>query len=216
MAIPDPTLILRLTHIDNLPILLQRGGLHAPNSVPNDGVRYKTIHNLEIQAQRRVQRIPCGPSGTIHDYVPFYFGERSPMLYQLHTGRVAGYNEGQEALIYLVSTAQRVQQQNLPFVFSDGHGIAAFTRWFATLAELDQVDWKAVKATYWQDTVEDMDRQRRKQAEFLIYRFCPWSLLLGIAVHNEERKAQAEAILQNFPMPMRFAVKVRRDWYYKD
>lgn len=145
---------------------------------------------------------------------PFYFGERSPMLYQLHTGRVTGYNEGQESLIYLVSTAQRVQQQNLPFVFSDGHGIAAFTRWFATLTELEQVDWTAVKAKYWRDTVEDMDRQRRKQAEFLIYRFCPWSLLWGIAVHNEKQKAQVEAILQNFPAPMRFPVKVRRDWYY--
>lgn len=90
MAIPHPTLILRLTHIDNLSILLQRGGLHAPNTAPTDGLRYKTIHNLEIQAQRRVQCIPCGPGGTIHDYVPFYFGERSPMLYQLHTGWVPG------------------------------------------------------------------------------------------------------------------------------
>lgn len=216
MAIPDPTLILRLTHIDNLPILLQRGGLHAPNTAPSDGLHYKTIHNLEIQAHRRVQPVPCGPGGAIHDYVPFYFGERSPMLYQLYTGRVAGYNEGQEPLIYLVSTAQRVQQQNIPFVFSDGHGIAVFTRWFATLAELDQVDWKAVKATYWNDTVENMDRQRRKQAEFLIHRFCPWSVLGGIAVLNEVRKAQVEAILQNFPAEMRFPVKVRPGWYYKD
>lgn len=214
MAIPQPTLIMRLTHVDNLPILLQRGGLHAPNSAPNDGLLYKTIHNLDIQAQRRVQRLPCGPGGTIHDYVPFYFGARSPMLYQLHTGKVTGYNEGQEPLIYLVSTAQRVQQQNVPFVFSDGHGIAAFTSWFATLADLEKVDWGTVNATYWRDTAEDMDRQRRKQAEFLIHRFCSWSLLGGIAVYNEQRKTQVKAILQSFPTTTGFLVKVRRDWYY--
>lgn len=214
MEIPQQTRIVRLIHIDNLPILLQRGGLHAPNSAPNDDLIYKTIHNLDIQAQRRLQHIPCGPGGTIHDYVPFYFGERSPMLYQLHTGRVAGYSDGQDPLIYLVSTAQRVQQQNVPFVFSDGHGIAAFTSWFADLVDLNKVDWAAVKATYWRDIAEDTDRQRRKQAEFLVHRFCPWSLLLGVAVYNEARKAQVEAILQNFPGTIHFPVKVRRDWYY--
>ena len=30
----------------------------------------------------------------MHDYVPFYFGVLSPMLLQLKTGRVTGYNEG--------------------------------------------------------------------------------------------------------------------------
>ncbi len=27
---------------------------------------------------------------------------------------------------------------------------------------------------YWRDDVNDMGRQRRKQAEFLIYQSCPW------------------------------------------
>ncbi len=214
MAIPHPTLIVRLIHIDNLPLILKRGGLHAPNHTPNDGQIYKTIHNSDIQAQRRVRSIPCGPGGAIHDYIAFYFGTRSPMLYQLHTGWVTGYTEGQLPLIYLVSTVQRVQQQNLPFVFSDGHGIAAFTNWFADLADLDKVDWTAVTANIWRDTAEDLDRQRRKQAEFLIHRFCPWSLLIGIAVHNEQRQTEVEAILQNFPGTAGLAVKVRRDWYY--
>ena len=91
---------------------------------------------------------------------------------------------------------------------------AGLPRWFATLAELEEVDWAAVRATYWRDTAEDMDRQRRKPAEFLIHRFCPWSALGGIAVYDEQRKTQVEAILQHFPFTMGFPVKVRRDWYY--
>lgn len=94
------------------------------------------------------------------------------MLLQLKTGRVEGYNEGQEPLIYLVSSAQRVRDSGAGFVFSDGHGIAAFTEWYAGLADLDKVDWDMVFQRYWRDTVDDMDRQRRKQAEFLVYRFC--------------------------------------------
>ena len=85
MPVPNPTPILRFLHIDNLHICLRRVGLHAPNFTPEDGLYYRTIHNLDIQSQRQTRRILCGPRGVIHDYVPFYFGQRSPMLLQLHT-----------------------------------------------------------------------------------------------------------------------------------
>ena len=36
VGMPDShTLIRRLVHIENLPVLLQRRGLHAPNATPN-------------------------------------------------------------------------------------------------------------------------------------------------------------------------------------
>jgi len=54
--------------------------------------------------------------------------------------------------------------------FSDGHGIAAFTQWFDDVTNLNQIEWDMVQADYWADTIVDMDRQRRKQAEFLVCR----------------------------------------------
>ncbi len=74
MAAPRPTPIFRLVHLDSLAVCLNRGGLHAPNHAPSDGLAYRTIHNVDVQSQRRVMGIPCGPRGVIHDYVPFYFG----------------------------------------------------------------------------------------------------------------------------------------------
>jgi len=111
MQAPVPTPIYRLIHVDNLPILLHRGGIHAPNKTPNDGLIYRTIHNVEIQQKRYLKKIPCSPGGVIHDYVPFYFGYLSPMMVQLKTGQVSGYDEGQEPLIYLVSHAQTIQKK---------------------------------------------------------------------------------------------------------
>jgi hypothetical protein len=214
MTVPRPTPIYRFLHIDNLDVCLRRGGLHAPNQTPEDDHVYRTIHNPDVQAQRRMNRIPCGPDGSIHDYVSFYFGPRSPMLLQLHTGRVEGYRDGQEQLVYVVSTAQAIEDAPLPFVFSDGHGIAAFTRWFDDLTELIQVDWEAVAARYWADTVEDMDRQRRKQAEFLVYRECPWNLITEIGVLNAGAQSRVENILQGFDPVMRRPVRVQPGWYY--
>ena len=214
MPVPDPTPIYRIMHLENLRVCLERGGLHAANHVPDDGLGYKTIHNEDIQRVRRVKLIPCDPGGTIHDYVSFYFGPRSPMLYQLHTGWVSGYSEGQEPIIYLVSTVQRVYDAGAQYVFSDGHGIAAFTHWYDAPDDLDQVDWTAVNTTSWHDTVDDMDRQRRKQAEFLVYEFCDWTLIRGIGVLNAGMKAKAESILGEFPSGLHRVVSVHPEWYY--
>jgi hypothetical protein len=207
-----PTAIYRLLHIDNLSVILDCGGMHAPNHPPEEDCDYRAIHNVDIQKIRRERLILCGPGGTVHDYVAFYFGPRSPMLYQLHTGWVENYSEGQTPLIYAVSTIETMVQAGREFVFSDGHGIAAFTQWFDNLDDLDKVDWNTVYADFWADTMDDMDRQRRKQAEFLVHRFCPWDLIIRIGVLNDNVKKMVERILEqkNCSLP----VDVCRQWYY--
>jgi len=214
VTVPIPTPIFRLIHIDNLETVLRRDGLHAPLAMPNDGLPYRTIHNVEIQTIRRVQSISCGVGGTVHEYVAFYFGYLSPMMLQLKTGRVAGYNEGQKPLIYLVSSAQAIEDAGIPFVFSDGHGIAAYTQWYDHLNALDKVDWGMVYQRYWSEKLDDMDRQRRKQAEFMIHKFCPWSLIQEIAVIDQSVKMQVENIMNGFAAEMRRPVIMRPAWYY--
>ena len=214
MPQPNPTPILRIIHVDNLRAILARGRLHSTNHTPNDGLPYRPIHNTDIQNVRHARPVPCGPGGTIHDYVPFYFGYLSPMLLQLKTGRVAGYNEGKAPLIYLQTTIQLVFAAGLQFVFSDGHGIAAYTEWFEDIADLNRVDWEMVNQRYWTDNVNDMDRQRRKQAEFLIHEFCPWDLIQDITVINAAAKARVETILNDFPADQRKLVNINTGWYY--
>jgi len=212
---PRPAHLYRLVHVENLSALLARRGLHAPNHCPQDALDYRTIHDLSVQAVRRSHAIPCGPGGVVHDYVPFYFGPLSPMLFRLHTGRVAGYTGGQSPLVYLVTSCQAIEEAGLGFVFSDGHGLATYSQWFESLDHLDQIDWPLVGAKYWADDPQvDSDRQRRKQAEFLVHRFCPWEVIRGIAVIDVEMKGRVEQILASAPQEMRKKVAVRRGWYY--
>lgn len=212
MSIPNPVLVFRLIHVDNVDGCLRHGGMYAPHHIPEDGLNYRTIHNIDIQNQRSVRTIPCGVHGTIHDYVSFYFGPRSPMLLQLHTGWVPGYNEGQEHLVYAVSTVDAIVESGLNFVFSDGHGIAAYSQWYDNIADLDKVDWAAVYATYWNDTLEDPDRQRRKQAEFLIHIFCPWDVVQEISVNNEAMRQRVTHIIEQHSIST--PVRIRQEWYY--
>jgi hypothetical protein len=214
VSAPVPTPIYRILHVGNLSIYLQRGALHAPLHTPSDGLAYQTIHNVQIQKKRRARSIPCGPGGVIHDYVSFYFGPRSPMLFQLHTGQVQGYTQGQEPLIYLVSKAQAVTGSGAGFVFSDGQGIAAYTGWFDDLTDLVRVDWEIVNGKFWNDTPDHPDRQRRKQAEFLVHQRCDWALVHEIGVLNEKMKAHVVGILAGYPAALHRPVIVRPQWYY--
>lgn len=113
-----------------------------------------------------------------------------------------------------MSTAQKVQESGAGFVFSDGHGLAAFTEWFDNLDFLGQIDWQVVAARYWADNPDDMDRQRKKQAEFLVHRFCPWTLIGEIVVLNQRMKERVEAVLAEYPAAPGSAVSVHPDWYY--
>ncbi|MFH1020846.1 MAG: DUF4433 domain-containing protein [Pseudomonadota bacterium] len=217
MPIPIPTPIFRFVHIGNLDTILRHEGMFAFNSWPDDELPYIRIYDQEIQEVRSGKRVTCGAGGVINDYIAFYFGYLSPMMLRLKTGRVEGFHDGQEPLIYLVSTAQKVVQKEIRFVFSDGHGIANLTNWYDDLSQLDKVDWDMVYERYWADktdTLENMDRQRRKQAEFLICDFCPWDLIDEIAVINQRIKFEVEGVLANFSVDIHRPVAIRRDWYY--
>lgn len=203
-----------MTHIDNLDTLLQRGALHAPSTAPADGLLYRSIHDANVQKNRSVVPIPCGPGGTCSDYVSFYFGERSPMLYRIATGWVDGYKGGERPIVYLVSTAQIIESMNLRFVFSDGHSLASYTGWFDDLSQLDQVDWATVKARQWANTPADNNRQTKKQAEFLVHDFVPWTAIHWIFVREAAVKDDVDRVLNVYPLPQPVQVIVRRDWFY--
>lgn len=211
---PNPVWLYRLIHLDNLPVLLARNALHAPNATPQDGLVYRPIHNVSVQASRRLQPVACGPRGTVHDYVPFYFGPLSPMLLQLKTGQVQGYNEGQEPLIYLATRLDDVQSAGSPFVFTDGHGLAAFTQWFEHPADLGRVDWDLVGERYWRDKPDDNDRKRRKQAEFLIWQSLPWPAIQFVATYNEAARQRAAKVLTQFPHRHQPLLQIMRSLYY--
>lgn len=90
MVIPDPTPIYHITPINNLTGILAAGGLNCNSTLRRDRTAYTNIAHDHIQDRRSHTFVPLAPGGTLHDYVPFYFAPRSPMLYSIATGYVAG------------------------------------------------------------------------------------------------------------------------------
>ena len=200
-----------MVHIDNLPTLLARGALHAPNHVPPDGRSWKSIHATQTQADRGRAAIPCGPRGIILDYVGFYFGPRSPMLYRVHTGHNVAKID-QSNIVYLVSSAQAIAAYPLGFVFTDRHSLARVASFYDSVAGLGNVDFQTCYATQWNTTSQFPDRQEKKQAEFLVHRAMPWGLVHRLGVLNASVAGRVRDILAAHVSTT--PVAVEQNWYY--
>ncbi len=208
-----PIPIYHITHIDNLESILSEDGLLAYNVMLETQTNYTNIAYENIQDRRATTYVPWDGCGVLHDYVPFYFAPRSPMLYTISRGNVENYTQGQSAVIHLVSSVENIKDKDLCWVFTDGHAVMKFTDFFDDLNDLDDaIDWDVMESRYWNDTNEDNDRKRRRQAEFLVRYFFPWQLITEIGVIDYTIKKQVENILQNFTHKP--SVIVRNNWYY--
>lgn len=83
----DKKLLYHITDFNNLESILQQDGLLANNLVREKAVEYENIAHTNIQGRRVNKTVPLPPYGNLHDYVPFYFAPRSPMLYAILKGR---------------------------------------------------------------------------------------------------------------------------------
>jgi ssDNA thymidine ADP-ribosyltransferase, DarT len=208
------TPIYHITHLRNLPQIIASGGLYCDNGRANLPAPCIGIAHQHIKQRRANRRVPTCNKGTLADYVPFYFAPRSPMLYSISRGQVEGYTEGQQPVLHLVSSAEAVAAAGEPYTWTEGHAEMAFSEFYEGLADLpDKIDWEVMKATYWNDNPPlIVDRKRKRQAEFLVYRFFPWALFSTIGVINETARDEVLQMLHGAAHQPE--VLVHRNWYY--
>lgn len=159
---------------------------HSPAANPN----YVAIGDPSLISTR--DGIVLENGRHLGDYVPFYFGRRSPMLYVIQKGFNGLTPTPAEQLVYCVSSVQRVIDAQLDFVFTDGHAVD----YLSNLYQADRIgeiasllDWDAIKAVDWRSTT-DLDLKRRKQAEFLVLGDIPASAIGGFVVYDQSVKEQ--------------------------
>lgn len=209
----DGTYIYRITHINNLCLCVQYG-LCAPNYRPTSfSTGFTNIYNEQIQGDRGNKKIVNRPNHTIHDYVPFYFCPRSPMLYRIQRSNTAK----PEDIIYFVSAPSNIKEAGKDFVFTDRNAWANAALWYDDFKDFNQLDWTAINAQMWSPNLSPpppFDTKAKKQAEFLVYHNVEWDLLLGIGVYNKASKIKVGEILRSNGVNNNFKVIVTSNWYY--
>ncbi|MBI4230343.1 MAG: DUF4433 domain-containing protein [Planctomycetes bacterium] len=209
---PDGIRLYHFTHIRNLPGIVGAGRIDCDaeaGSHPGERISIAHPHLKERGARRPV---PIPPGGTLADYARFYFASRSPMLAAIAYGGVEGYRQGQDPIVYLCSSVGAVMQAGLRWVATDVHAALALAEFFSDADALQRkVDWGAMERKYWRATEEDPSLPERRQAEFLVHRSLPWTLVDEIGVRTAGMKREVEGILGG--VGHRPPVSVRPGWY---
>lgn len=197
----------RMTHIENIPHILQFGITHinSPNNNPN----YIPIGDGNLIGRRSTHNVLNGKQLGV--YIPFYFGKRMPMLYVIQKGLTGVKVTMPENIIYCITSIEQVVKHKLDFIFSDGHAIDGLTTFYDQdeLQNLTQIiDQNAIRAKYWKDE-NDLDLKRRKEAEFLVENDLPSSAILGYVVYNNIAKTK----LLDFGISEK-QISIKEDYYF--
>lgn len=214
-SVPDNPKIYHITHIDNLPGILERGCLWSEARCLEENWQCTVVGMSQIK-RRRLQEIgvTCHPGTTVGQYVPFYFCPRSIMLYILHRGNHPDldYRGGQQPIVHLEAdlkdAVKWADEHARYWAVSDRNAGTYYVSFYDDLADLTEINWDAVVATDWRDpTIKE-----GKQAEFLMLDSFPWELVDKVGVIDQRTLTDVNRILREAEhKPL---VSIQRDWYY--
>ena len=131
------------------------------------------------------------------------------MLYKI-TQRSSdfSYRGGDEPIVHLETDLHRVvdwaESMGLGWVFTDVSAATSYFKDFADLSKLSQIDWEAVRATWWQG------RADAKQAELLVESRLDWKLIERIGCRSTSTFDRVVNVVDG-PRP---SVEIIRSWYY--
>jgi hypothetical protein len=225
MTMPRPVRLFHITALDNLDMICQQGALMSKTDSEQLGLQYQNIAHAGAQGTRSSKAVIDPPGGLIHDFVPFYFAPRSPMLSAIHNRKVLNCIYDQTDIIYFETTIESAHQNGLTdFVFYDRNATKAYSQAFTDLKQLkDQVDWQTMTESpaldgfckYFFDKHNEpryIDRMEKRQAEFLIKGQVPLNWITRIGVINQARAEEVIAILTQYKVNL--TVDVMTDWYF--
>jgi hypothetical protein len=208
---PEKALIFRITHIANIPWLLDNG-IHCRNS-PCFDPAFRSIGNPEVIQLRQRRVVSVSPGGPLSDYVPFYFTPFSIMMYNIHTGYGEIPRIPNDQIVILVSSLRRAVELKLLFVFTNQHACLIDTEFFNDMKDLNRIDWTILQnRDFKHDPDKDPKKKERYQAEALVHKLVPLDALLGIGCHSPE----VESCLKNELARRKLNIRtvVQPNWYF--
>ncbi|MCY7287348.1 MAG: DUF4433 domain-containing protein, partial [Cryobacterium sp.] len=167
-----------------------------------------------IKQRRLALSVKCHGGDHVGEYVPFYFGPRSVMLFLIYRANHSelAYRGGQDPIVHLEADFNEAvawaEENSRRWAFTLSNAGGAYAEFRADVRQLHEVNWDAVAATDFRNP----DIKEGKQAEFLVQDFFPWKLIrrIGVSslmVHSRVVRAMADA---NHRPP----VEVLPNWYY--
>ena len=196
--IPERLKIYHITHTQNITSILKTGALYSDARRSKESIGNIMIGISEIK-RRRLEEIHvlCCPDKRVGDFVPFYFCPRSIMLYIIFMGNHAD-----------LKTVEWAARHGIEWAFSTSNAGARYTQFFNKKEKLNLIDWDAVTASDFRDSlVKD-----KKQAEFLFHDSFPLHLVDKFATINEAAAEKLKEIMRGTEFASKIVIEP--SWYF--
>lgn len=209
---PEQPKIYHIVHADRLASIVADGHLWCDAEVIQRDSPGTTIGMCKIKQYRLSRSLTSHPGLRVGQCVPFYFCQRSVMLYMISKANHPDlkYHGGQGPIVHLEADLHQVvnwaDAHSRRWSFTTSNAGSAHFADYADLAQIDKLNWDAIRATDWRD------RRDGKQAEFLLERSFPWDLVERIGVLSREIGAKTLRVVQE--SMHRPPVEIKPDWYY--
>jgi len=174
-----------MTHLSNLPSILRDGELRSHTLMA--GRDHRSVANEDVQAGRAGKIVPHTGKG-LHDYVPLYFGVKTPMV---------AVNQDQNEAIVFLRFSLDIFLGIAGVVISDGNARSTATKFFpfARVEDLSVLDVAAIHTVKY---ARDHELKRKKQAELLVPDRLSTAQLFDIICFSIEARNRTLEILDNF------------------
>jgi hypothetical protein len=206
--------IYHITHVANLASIVADDCLWSDYDMLAQGKVARSIGLSAIKQRRLALPLKCHPGDTVGQYVPFNFCPRSVMLYILHRGNLPDlqFRDGQAMIVHLEMDMQAVvdwcEATDTRWAFSLSNAGAVYTEFRARINQLSEVNAAAVAARDFRDP----QILEAKQAEFLVQRRVPWSLVRRVGSGSREALQLAQrALVGKVHRP---PVEIVPEWYF--
>ncbi|OQQ07836.1 hypothetical protein BK411_10785 [Vibrio splendidus] len=177
------------TSVNNLQSIIS-DGLLCTNSKIKLGIAHENIANNDIQERRSRMEVTCGPTGVVHDYVPFYFAKRTPMLLNI----VKSKNIDQIDIIYLAIPIEKIVKENV--VFTDASANTEIPpNFYANSKQLENLNWDMIDSWRWSYPCDD--ERHQKMAEMLAHDRVDITDIAHIVVWNKNFKNHVKDVLKS-------------------
>jgi HD superfamily phosphodiesterase len=189
MKIPDEykgKFFHHFTHLENIESIITNG-LLSTNEKEEKGIKHVDLANENIQQRRHEMEVPCEPKGTIHDYVPFYFTGRNPML----LGVLNRKNIDQPLVVYIAVSIEKLIEDNVIFTDASAN-TAVLPNFYTNPNDLKQLSWELINSKKWSE--KNKDDLHKRMAEVLVKGKMPIDWVDKYYVFNDMAKEEIEKL----------------------
>lgn len=112
-----------------------------------------------------------------------------------------------------MSSLELLEENGLPYVFTDRHAFLRAANFFAERQKLHHIDFELLRRRDFQRDPEDPAKLERYQAEALVHRHLPVTALLGMGCHSRGVQSGIASLASELGLTLR--AEVRPSWYFR-